>query len=837
MKKRIIAGGIFLGVMLALLIALPLFFRNPLLEMTKNTINRKLDATVNFEKFRLSLIKSFPKVNIALDNLVVTGKGNFNGDTLLAVKSLQTSVGLFDLFTPENLTIHDLIIRDARLNLLVDSLEKANWKVFPDSEKTPESGKEEDASSLKMKLDKIDISNSWVSYNDLGMPLKLELGDINLLVKGDMYGNNTRLNASGYAGQTELEYDRVTYISKVRLDINSNLDIDFNKWLFQFDESELLVNKLPLEMKGNFSMPGDSMLFDLGFMSKVSDISEYLKLVPPDYIHYIDDLKTSGKADLKGSFKGLLYEETYPALDVSFNLTGNAKYAGLPEEIKNIRAILSVNKPQGGFNLTTVNVSDAHAEIRSNPVNVRLKIANLMEDIHFNGNFTGKVNFDHLRDAIPMDSLQISGLLDANLGVEGNMSAIESKKYQLLKTDGSALLTNISIAGKNLAYPVVVSSGEMDFTPEQVNLRQLNLKIGESLMAIAGSVSDYYPYIFSEGTLRGNVSLVSDHMNLNQLMALQKTDPPKKVESPAPGTKGIQDTTVAVNKSFSLPEKLNLTFHTDIKKAVYEKMIIDNISGQVTLNNGRLDLTGMNMHMLEGEFKLSGIYEDESKEKRNLDLTAEIVNVDIPKAFQSLQLVRNYLPIAAQSKGKFSTTLKLKSSLDQNLNMVMESLNGSGLFSSQSIQVINSPVFNQVKSILNEEKLRNLKIDDFVTSFTIANGNLLLKPFKTKISGQEATFSGSLNANNLLEMKIDFLISREALSSNIENTLGILPGQSNIRMIPVTLNIKGPVKNPDVKVDLSDARKMISQEVKNASREELQKTINKLGDGLKKLFK
>ncbi len=130
-----------------------------------------------------------------------------------------------------------------------------------------------------------------------------------------------------------------------------------------------------------------------------------------------------------------------------------------------------------------------------------------------------------------------------------------------------------------------------------------------------------------------------------------------------------------------------------------------------------------------------------------------------------------------------------------------------------------------------------MKIDDFAANFTIENGSLLLKPFKTKVSGQEATFSGKLNAENLIDMQIGFIIQRDALSQNIENTLGVLPGQKNIQLIPVNVRILGPVNNPEVKVDLSEAKKLVRKEVGNATKEELKESINKIGEGLKKLFK
>ena len=218
-------------------------------------------------------------------------------------------------------------------------------------------------------------------------------------------------------------------------------------------------------------------------------------------------------------------------------------------------------------------------------------------------------------------------------------------------------------------------------------------------------------------------------------------------------------------------------------------------------------------------------------------MSLDLVSFDIPTAFRSLKLVRNYIPIAAQSKGKFTTSIQMKGQLDENMGLRMGSLNGYGSLNTMNLQILNSPVFNKIKSVLNEERLRDLKIDDFAASFTIENGNLLLKPFKTKISEQEATFSGKLNAENLIDMSIDFMINRDALSTNVQNTIGILPGQQNIKVIPVAVAIKGPVNNPEVKIDLTEAKRMVKKEVGSAAKEEIQKSINKIGEGLKKLFK
>ena len=160
------------------------------------------------------------------------------------------------------------------------------------------------------------------------------------------------------------------------------------------------------------------------------------------------------------------------------------------------------------------------------------------------------------------------------------------------------------------------------------------------------------------------------------------------------------------------------------------------------------------------------------------------------------------------------------------------SVNGTGLLTTENLQINSSPVFNQLKGILKAEKLQQVTVDDFKTNFTVQDGDLLLRPFTTKVAGQETNITGSLNAENLINMRLDFKINREAFGSDIQSILSAIPGNKNITLVPAGVVITGPVGKPDVKMDLSETRKTIT----DATKEDLQKSLDKLGDGLKKLF-
>jgi uncharacterized protein involved in outer membrane biogenesis len=64
MKKILIITGIVLVVLIGLLAVIPLFFKQTLIDKTKTTINRNVNATVEFADLKLSLLRNFPNLTV-----------------------------------------------------------------------------------------------------------------------------------------------------------------------------------------------------------------------------------------------------------------------------------------------------------------------------------------------------------------------------------------------------------------------------------------------------------------------------------------------------------------------------------------------------------------------------------------------------------------------------------------------------------------------------------------------------------------------------------------------------------------------------------------------------
>jgi len=824
MKK---AGKILLviiAVLLALAVIIPLAFKGPLMKKVKKTINENVNATVEFTDLRLSLFKNFPKVRAEIENLSITGKDQFQNDTLLAIGSIATSLSVRDIIGSDQIKIRSLGIKDARIRLLSTQDGLVNWDIMlPDNDETSAASTEEE---LTVSLQDIDIQNLNLSYKDELTATLVRLLNSNISASGELEGTITRFTLDGEVGDFMLEYDSVQYISNTVFKAKGQLEADYDKMSFVFGETTLFLNELPLDLSGNFQMPSDSMFFDLQFKQPQSDFATLLSMVPKTYQSYLEKVKTTGEAGFEGKIKGLYYEDNYPEINAHLYIkNATFQYEGAPEKIEDISLEGQISKPQGDFDQLIVDIPEAHARIQDNPVNFKLNLVRPISDLAFDASFDGKIDFTRLSEVIALDSLDMKGTLEGKMAVKGKMSAIDQQNYNEVSSSGTFNFSNFSVKTPAITRPVEISSGLVKIVNTEIALSSFNGKTGQSDFQLSGKLSNYLPYFFLDKTLKGDFNLKSNYLDLNELAGLMAEADTAKV-SPS-------DSIVA----FQVPANVDMVFRSQIARASFDRMDIRNIDGLITIRNRTLDLEKLSMDMLDGRLVLDGTYKSNDANKPEFDFNVQASSFQIPAAYRSFSVMQRYLPIASRSQGQLSSQINFKGQFDEKLNIIPASLNGTGLLNTQNLQIVDSPVFDQLKGIIKAEKLRNLKVDDFTAHFKMENGDINMTPFQTKIADQQVSISGGLSVERILNLAMDFKVNKEDLSGDVNKAFGIIPGSENIKVIDATVNVKGDLKNPKVSVDLSKARKQIEAEVTRSTKENLQKSVKKVGDELKKLFK
>ncbi|MDX9880509.1 MAG: AsmA-like C-terminal region-containing protein [Prolixibacteraceae bacterium] len=824
---------VFVGLIGVMAVA-PLFFKNSISLQLKTEINKHIEGTVDFERFHISLFNKFPKVEIQMVGLSIAGTGNFRNDTLVSANEISGTITLAGLLKRKELKITRLNIVGADILLKTIEGGYANWDIVPVGE-TGTAVADSTENGIVVMLDDLQLSGLNLTYVDVPSGMLFLLKNSSAQSEGEIAGNRMNFDIEAQSEEMVFEYDSVKYISNTKVRATSKMLFDSEKTNFIFSEGKVWLNDLQLDVDGSFSIPSDSMYFDLNLTNNSKDFKALLNMVPADYKPYLEKVQAEGTAIITGSFKGWYHEENYPAFRLAVEIAdGIFKYTDLPEKIEQINLGAVISKPQGGFDDLVADVSKASASLRGMPVNMQLKITTPVSDPVYVARLQGEIDFNVLNKTIPMEGVDLQGKLNADLALEGRQSDIGNSAYDRFKSNGRIILDHFVYRSEALKQPLNIQSGVVQFTTPKVEVKSLNGNIGQSHFSMSGYLTDYLPYFLKNGTLRGDFTLNSDFINLTELAAIrlpqiEKEPGPAVVQPSVPATDSIL--------AFHVPGRMDMKFRSAIKQAVFDRMEMKQISGLIAIHDQTLELTNLDMEMLQGKLTVNGSYTGNEQMQPDFDFKLNVENFDVQSAYQSLNMIRRYLPIAARSQGKISTRFSLKGKMNEKLELISSSLDGSGLFNTQQLMVVDNPTFSQLKGIIKSEKLKNVRVDDFTARFSVDKGNLEVNPFKTRIADQEATIQGTVSVKSELDFLLGFKLNRADLGDDINKGLGFVPGSQNIQQVDVGVKITGPVKDPNVSVDLDAARKQIMDEVKKAGAQEIQEKVKKIGDELKKLFK
>ena len=415
-----------------------------------------------------------------------------------------------------------------------------------------------------------------------------------------------------------------------------------------------------------------------------------------------------------------------------------------------------------------------------------------------------------------------------DLAFNGKYQYIEKEEYEKFSASGEISLKDVLFKSKDFPQGIAVPTGTVQITPARLNLKKLQVNINSSDFTLAGNLSNYLPYIFKNQTLKGDFSLTSNNINLNEFM----TSIPTQAADTTTQT-GTQTATPAASQAstgsvLEVPKDLQLNIKADIKKLLFDNLTINNIKGTITTREGIASLQNLDMDLLEGKFSMSGAYNTKNPEIPSVNLSINAKDFDIQSAYQAFSFVRQSIPVAMNCSGKISADMKLTANLDQEMNLVMTTANGNGELSTIGFLINDNPTLNQLSSLLKNEELSRLSISKLNIKFKVTDGNITVEPFTTMIAGNKTTIQGTQSADGKLNYILSMNIAREYFGKDINNVLKAIPGSDNIKALDVDVKIGGTLDKPTVSPDLTKALKSIEKEATKNLKKDLLKGLNKL---------
>lgn len=800
MKK---AAGIFvkilLGLILLILILLftvPVLFKDKIRTTVEQVINESVNATVKFEDYNLSFFRNFPNLAFSMKNLSVVGIDEFSADTLAGFNSFDFVFNLASLLGDSGYEVKSVIMDRAVVNGIVLKDGKANWDIVKDTTSTEEVEEETEPSTLKIQLKKVAIKNSKIAYLDYESDMQAYLKGLNFELSGDMTMSETDLQMALNVADFTFIMEGMKYLSKAELDSKIDMLANLDNMNFTFRENHFAINDLRLNFAGSVAMPGEDITTDVTFNTPQTSFKTLLSLVPAFYMNDYQDLKATGEFALSGFAKGIYSDADSTLPDVGLSLSvanGLISYPDLPESISNINIKTNVAVDGKVMDNTTVDVPVFHFELAGSPFDMTFALKTPMSDPDFRGSMKGKVDLSALSKAVPMDSLNLSGIINMSVEMAGKLSMIEKEQYESFHATGNMNISDMLV--EMAGYPgVSINQAGFTFTPGYSTMSNTSINVGgNSDFQLAGRLENYIPYVFSDGTIKGQLSLRSSLVDVSEIMSKMAVD-----------TTTVEDTaSLAV---ITIPKNIDFIFDALIKDFSYDNIKAQNVKAQLIVRDGVLSIRDAGMNILNGTIGMNADYDTRDSLKPQMKADFDMKNIGIKDAFNTFNTVQQLAPAAKGIDGRMNASLNYVSLLGSDMMPVISSINGAGKLHSDEVTLVESATFDKIKGVLQmSDKLSNT-FKDVNISFKLADGRVIVAPFDVKAGSVKMNIAGDQGLDQTINYVVKTELPRTALGGSVNSLINNLTSQAASYgvafkpsdVIKVNVKVTGTFKDPKV---------------------------------------
>lgn len=358
-KKGLKITGIVIGTILVIMLVLPFAFKGKILEIVKKEANNMLNAKLEFADLNLSFFSHFPKASIELQQLSLTGIGDFEKDTLVSAKEIDIAVNIMSLFGDKGIEINHIILEKPQVKAVKLANGNVNWDIMkPDTTTTVATDTTSSSSSFALKLKKFTIEDGRIAYIDDASKMEFYTQKLNLKLSGDMSTESTSIDCHMTTQNIDFISGAVPYLKNAEFEMDMKVLADLVNNKFTFDENKLRLNAIELNLDGWIALLENDMDMDIRLNSPKIEFKDILSLIPGIYQNNFESLTAKGALDFKAAAKGKMTGDLLPQFSFLLNVKdGMINYAGMPKAIDNINIYISAENPGGNADLTTINMA------------------------------------------------------------------------------------------------------------------------------------------------------------------------------------------------------------------------------------------------------------------------------------------------------------------------------------------------------------------------------------------------------------------------------------------------------------------------------------------------
>lgn len=320
---------------------------------------------------------------------------------------------------------------------------------------------------------------------------------------------------------------------------------------------------------------------------------------------------------------------------------------------------------------------------------------------------------------------------------------------------------------ERLPEPVYIPSIEFAYSNKEMSIANSRIELGHSDLNIKGNVRHIGEWFRHKKILEGELDIVSDHCDANQLMAWfssdegsEETGQESKTESQEAVTSTPEQNTPDSTKEiepFMVPLDVDLALNTNLKEVEIFNQVAKDLKGGIFMQEGNLILDEVGFVCRAAKLQLTAMYRSPRRNHLYLGMDYHMIDVDIDELLTMIPNLEEMVPMLSSFKGAAEFHLAAETYLNSQYQPKMSTLRGAASLTGKDLVVLDGETFDKISKLLLFSKKTENKIDSINAELTIYKNQIDVYPLCVQMDNYMVALGGRHNTNMTFDYDINVL--------------------------------------------------------------------------------
>jgi len=747
-------------------------------------LNDRLKTKANVGSADLTFWETFPKASIRFTDVYI--QETFpEKDTLFFSQKVYLSFDLMDVFSG-NYDIKKISAEEAKAYMKVNKKGEDNWHFLKEEES--------DTSRFKMALENIEVENANIVYEDRSSEFFIDLVTSKSEAGGSFESEQFELELDMEAQVNSLISGSTEYAVNRKVDLETLIDAQTKEGNYSINECKISIDELPFILGGSVSLKEQTYV-DIKIEGDNLTLSDVISKLPQENRDQLSVYDADGTVSFDATLKGLAGEGKIPDIKANFSIQeGNLKHNETGVSLSSI--VFDGSYIRGAAN-DQLKLDKFSASLEGGIIEANGTIDHLdnpYTDLHLKLD----VGLSELSKFFNWDTLEVcEGRVYAQADFKGPLGAVDM--------NGKGEITQARLKLKNSNRDFTDLATTVVFSNKDAVVQRLHGKVNGSDFIINGALRNLIPFI-AGGSERLNVeaTLNSNLIDFTQLVETEES------------------TNTNRDYSFSLPQFIDFSLQTKVKKFVFGKFEATDVTGVARLQNQVFRIDPVSFNTSEGGFLSQIELAQRADNSFGLTCFAKFDQINIQKMFYQFDNFGQTFITDQNLRGKATASIEFKAPVSKELRIQTDNIYSIIDISIANGQLIGLESLQEIAQYLKSNKLiapfvdedkfaermKDIKFSNLENIIEIKDRKINIPLMDIRSSALDISASGTHTFDNVIDYTIGFRL-RDILVKKSQDWQEQDDGLGKLLYI----YMRGTTEKPEFGIDKEASKEIRKEEI------------------------